>query len=161
MWRVDFFRLKGVSSISDNKNHQIILDFIRRSNMDAFWSRYTGTVTKLTRMLYEEVALGRVYDFQILSQPLVPFLPEYDGGTREAIGLLHRYNRTGKHKDKLKFSSSRKARSVYYNMFMASALGGSTAQSVRSGKGQLSLTTAPTYTEWFGRFMKGLQARVG
>jgi hypothetical protein len=31
-----FFRRKGVSSRIDEKNHQILLDFIRRSNMDAF-----------------------------------------------------------------------------------------------------------------------------
>ena len=46
-------------------------------------------------------------------------------------------------------------------MSVASALGGATAQYVRSDKGHQSLTTAPTYTEWFGRFMKGLREGVG
>jgi hypothetical protein len=46
-------------------------------------------------------------------------------------------------------------------MSMASALGGSTAQSVRSDKGHQALTTALTDTEWFGRLMTGLRARVG
>ena len=40
-----FFKTKGVSSRSDNKNHQILLDFIRHYNLDDFCSRYTGTVT--------------------------------------------------------------------------------------------------------------------
>jgi hypothetical protein len=83
------------------------------------------------------------------------------GGVRAAIGVLHRSNRPSKHKDKLKFSSARKARSVHSNMCMTSALGGATAQSVRSDKGHKALTTAPTDTEWFGRFMTGLRARVG
>jgi hypothetical protein len=46
-------------------------------------------------------------------------------------------------------------------MLMASALGGATAQYVRSDKGHQALATAPTDTEWFGRFMTGLRARVG
>jgi hypothetical protein len=58
-----FFRLKGVSIRTDDNNHQILLDFIQRSNLDAFWSRSPGTVTELTRMFHEEVSLGRVYDF--------------------------------------------------------------------------------------------------
>jgi hypothetical protein len=57
------------------------------------------------------------------------------GGMRAAIGVLRRSNRPEKHEDKLKFSSARKARSVHSNMSMASALGGATAQSVRSDKG--------------------------
>jgi hypothetical protein len=46
-------------------------------------------------------------------------------------------------------------------MCMASALGGATVQYVRSDKGHQALTTAPTDTEWFGRFMTGLRARIG
>jgi hypothetical protein len=140
------FRLKGVSSRIDDKNHQILLDFIRSSNMDAFWSRSPGTVTELTIMFYEEVSLGCVYDFQMFPKPMGPFPPDYDGGVRAAIGVLHRSNRPEKHEDKLKFSSARNARSVHSNMFMASALGGANAQSVRSDKGHQALTTAPTDT---------------
>jgi hypothetical protein len=130
-----FFRLKGVSSRTDDKNHQILLDFIRRSYLVAFWSRSTGTVTELTRMFHEEVALGRVYYFQMFPKPMGPFPPDYDGGVRAAIGVLHRSNIPEKHEEKLKFSSARKARSVHSNMSMASALGGATAQYVRSDKG--------------------------
>jgi hypothetical protein len=67
----------------------------------------------------------------------------------------------GKHESKLKLSSARKARSVHSYMFMASVLGGATAQYVRSDKGHQALTTAPTDKEWFGCFMTGLRARVG
>jgi hypothetical protein len=137
-----FFWLKGFSSITDDKNHQILLDFIRRSNLDASWSRSPRTVTELTRMFHEEVALGRVYDFQMSPQHMVPFPPDYDGGMRAAIGVLHRSNRPVKHENKLKFSSARKARSVHSNMFMEIALGGATAQYRHQ-----ALTTAPTNTE--------------
>ena len=112
-------------------------------------------------MFYEEFSLGRVYGFKMFPQPMVQFPPEYEGGMRAAIGFLYRSNRTGKHKSKLRFSSSRQARSVHSNMFMTSALGRETVQYIRSDKGHQSLTTAPTDTEWFGNFMTGLRARVG
>ena len=44
---------------------------------------------------------------------------------------------------------------------MASELSGNTSQYIRSDKGNQYLTTATTYTEWFGRFMTGLQESVG
>ena len=118
-----FFQLKGVSSRSDNKYHQIILYFIRHSNLDDFWSCYTGTVTKLTWIFHEKVALGNVYGFQMFPQPMDPFPPEYDGGIRAGIGVMHRSNRLGKHEAKLKFYSACKALSMRSNMFVASALG--------------------------------------
>ena len=50
------------------------------------------------------------------------FPTEHDGGMWTAIGVLHKSNRPGKHKSKLKFSSEHKARSVHFDMFMESAL---------------------------------------
>ena len=100
------FWLKGISSRSGDKNHQILLYLIIHSNMDAFWSCYTGTVTELTWMFYEVVSLGRAYYLQIFLQPMCPFLPEYDRGMQSAIGVLHRSKRPGKHKAKLIFSQN-------------------------------------------------------
>ena len=76
-----------------------------------------------------------------------PFPPEYDGGMKAAIGRMHRSNIPGKNEAKLKFSSARKSQSVHSNMFMKSALGGATAQYVRSDKGHQYLATTQTYTE--------------
>ena len=98
-------------------------------------------------MFHEEVALGRVYGFQNFPYPMDPLPPEYDGGRQASIGVMHRSNRTGKHEAKLKFSSARKAISMHYNMFVESALGGETDQSICSDKGHQYLTTAPTNTE--------------
>ena len=86
---------------------------------------------------------------------------EYDGEMQVDICILHSSNRPGKQKSKLKLSSERKARSMQYNMFMASALGGDTVLYVCSDKGYKYLTTVPTDNERFGCFMKGLRASVG
>ena len=83
---------------------------------------------------------------------MVPFALEYYGGGRAAIGVLCRSNRPCKHKAKLKFSSARKARLLHSNIFVESALGGSTAYYVRSDKQHQPLTTAPKDTECFWLF---------
>jgi hypothetical protein len=46
-------------------------------------------------------------------------------------------------------------------MFMASAQGGATSKAIRSDKGNTTLSTAPTDTGWFCRFMTGLRSRIG
>jgi hypothetical protein len=141
-----FHRITGVPSIRSNDNHQRLLDHIRRANLDAFWSRAKDTVRELRRMFFEEIKLGEHFGFDMFPKPMGPFPPDYDGGIRAAIGILSRSNRPGRHEEKQKFSSSRKARSVHANVFMASALGGATSKSVRSDKGHQALTSAPTDT---------------
>jgi hypothetical protein len=110
---------------------------------------------------FEEIKLGEHFGFEMFPKPMGPFPPGYDGGIRAAIGILSRSNRLGRHEEKQKFSSSQKARSAHANVFMASALGGATSKSVRSDKGHQALTSDPTDTEWFNRFMTGLRARIG
>ena len=39
-----FRKLKGRNSKSSSESDKLLLEFIRRANMDAFWSRATSTV---------------------------------------------------------------------------------------------------------------------
>jgi hypothetical protein len=50
-----FFRITGGPSHPHNRQHQNILDHIRRKKLDAFWSRAPGTIRELTRMFHEEL----------------------------------------------------------------------------------------------------------
>ena len=63
-------------------------------------------------------------------KPMGPLPPDHDGGVHAAIGILICSNRSDRHKEKQKLSSSRKVRSVHANIFMASALGGATSNSI-------------------------------
>jgi hypothetical protein len=112
-------------------------------------------------MFFEEIKLGEHFGFDMFPKPMGPFPPDYDGGFHTTIGILSRINRLGRHEEKQKLSSSRKARSVHANVFMASDLGGAISKSVRSNKGHQSFTSPPTDTEWFNRFTTGLWARIG
>jgi hypothetical protein len=75
-----FFRITGGPSHPHNRQHQNLLDHIRRTNLDAFWSRAPGTIRKLTRMFHEELKVGQTLGFCMFPHPMGPFPPIYEGG---------------------------------------------------------------------------------
>jgi hypothetical protein len=95
-----FFRITGEPSHSHNRQHQNLLDHIRRTHLDAFWSRAPGTIRKLTRIFHEELKVGQTLGLCMFPHPMVPFPPIYEGGNRAAIGILYRTNLPGQ--DKIK-----------------------------------------------------------
>jgi hypothetical protein len=82
-------------------------------------------------------------------------------GMRAAIGILCRTNRHDKHEANQKYSSARKARSVYAHIYLASGIGGETSQAIRSDKGHQPLSNALANSEWFNHFVTGLRSLIG
>lgn len=155
-----FFRLKGTTPVVGNHVDGLLLKYIRRANLDAFWSRRPGTVRGLTRMFAEECETGDFFGFQMF-KPLGPFAADYQSGMGAAIGLLRRSQRAGRHEETVKYSSVRKARSVHTNVYQASAKSVAEAMVFRSDKTRMVATSAPTDSAWFVAFMTGYRARVG
>jgi hypothetical protein len=91
-----FFRITGGPSHPNNRQHQNLLDHIRRTNLDAFWSRAPGTIRDLTWMFHEELKVGQTLSFCMFPHPMGPFPPIYEGGDRAAIGILYRTNLPGR-----------------------------------------------------------------
>jgi hypothetical protein len=79
-----FHRLIFWPSNVESKNNQILLDFIRRANLDDFWYRAPGTIYELNRMFDDEIMVGKAYGFQMCPKAMGPFLPDYDRG----VGLI-------------------------------------------------------------------------
>jgi hypothetical protein len=77
---VYFFRIIGGSSHPHNRQHQNLLDHIRRTSLDAFWSREPVTIRELTRMFHEELKVGQTLGFYMFLHPVGPFLPRYEEG---------------------------------------------------------------------------------
>jgi hypothetical protein len=75
-----FFRITGGPSHFHNRQHQNVLDHIRRTNLDAFWSRSPGTIRELTWMFHEELKVGQTLGFCMFPHPMGPFPPIYEGG---------------------------------------------------------------------------------
>jgi hypothetical protein len=155
-----FWRLKGRGPNPNSAVDGELQAYIRRANLDAFWSRRPGTVYGLNNLFAEQVAVGERFGFAMF-QPLGPFGPGHDSGMRAAIGVLSRSQRPGRHEPKMKFSSARKARAVHTDVFNASARGIEGALVWRSERTRFVATTAPSDSGWFNSFMTGFKARVG
>lgn len=140
--------------------HQRLQIYIRRTILDAFWSRRPGTVAGLNRLFRQQVEVGETFGFSMFD-PLGPFGRDYDSGIRTAIGILSQSQRPGRHEAKQKYSSVRKVRSLSTNVHNASARAASENLVWRSEKSRFVATTAPSDSEWHSRFMTGFHARVG
>jgi hypothetical protein len=155
-----FFRLRGHSPRRDESNDAVLMTYIRRANLDAFWSRRPSTVRGLNSLFVEQVAVGDRFGFQMF-EPIGPFGRTYDSGIKAAIGILVRSQRKGLHEEKMKFSSVRKARALHTDVYNASAKSAEGSLVWRSDRARFVATKSTTDTAWFNAFMSGYHARVG
>jgi hypothetical protein len=155
-----FHRLRGKPAAPEVDADKELLAYIRRANLDAFWSRRPGTVSGLRMLFREQVEVGESFGFEMFPA-LGPFGRDYQSGMGAAIGILARSQRPGRDEDKIKFSSVRKARTVHTNVYAASAKGAEGTMSWRSEKTRFVATKSPTETTFFNLFMTGLRARLG
>ena len=152
--------MKGRPPDPTSETDKLLQIYIRRANLDAFWSRRPGTVAGLRRLFFSQVEAGETFEFELFG-PLGPFPRDYESGIRSAIGVLWQSQKPGRHEEKQKYSSVRKVRSLFTNLYNASAKAAATSMVWRSEKARFVATTAPSDSEWHTRFMSGLHARVG
>jgi len=155
-----FYRIRGHNPTPGTAADEKLLVYIRRANLDAFWSRRPGTVYGLNNIFAEQVQVGVTFGFTMFEPP-GPFGRKYDSGMKAAVGILWRSQRPGLHEPKMKYSSVRKARSLHTDFFNSSAQGVEGAIVWRSERARFVSTKAPTDTAWFNAFMTGYKARVG
>jgi hypothetical protein len=155
-----FYKLKGANPDANSHLDSILLAYIRRANLDAFWCRRPSTVNALRRLFVEQMETGEFFGFQMF-EPLGPFRPGYDSGMKAALGLLRKGQTAGRHESHAKFSTVRKARAVHTNVYSALARGIHGALVWRSEKNCFVATDSPMDSTWFVNFMAGLKARVG
>ena len=155
-----FYRLKGRLPEARNITDSTLLVYLRRANLDAFWSRRPGTIEGLRTLFFRQAKVGVTFGFDMFDSP-GPFPSNYDSGIRCAVGVLHQSRLPGLHEATQKYSSVRKVRSLSTNLYNASALGAVGNVVYRTKQGRNVATSAPTESEWFSRFMSGLHARMG
>ena len=158
--RCSFFRLKGRSPRNHSEEDKELLLFIRRAQLDVFWSRRPGTIKALLGLYREQVSAEDHFGVTLFRDP-GPFPPTYDSGIGAAVGLLWRSRRPGRDEEFLKFSSARKARAVYTNLYKSSAEGWEEMLVWRAEKKRFVTTRGSTDSEWFNMFMSGFYFRVG
>jgi hypothetical protein len=139
-----------------------LLKFIRRANMDALWSRESGTVKNTSREirnLYEKGRLLRL-DVDRMMPAMGPFPVQDKQGMGLAVCILLRSLDVGKNERTLQFATTQKMKSAYSNVWRASTEGSQSAVVVRDTAKMFS-TTCPTHGDWFERFTKGMHERMG
>jgi hypothetical protein len=156
-----FRNIKGFSPTEDSAD-VLLLKFIRRANLDAFWSRESGTVNNTRREIVNLTKKARLLgiDPAGLLPPMGPFPLKDKHGMGLAVCVLMRSLDEGKNEATLQFSTTTKMKSAFSNVWKASIRGGEGAVVVRDMTKSFH-STCPSHGEFFERFSKGLHERMG
>ena len=159
-----FRRIKGVNPDTNSHSDKLTLSYIRRSNLDAFWSRARGTVRNNKGIVERTIEgfspfglFGPFYD----KGPT----PSYDhAGYETSMALLIDSKRPGKYDGSHKqWDSTRRVKSAIGNFERASSnYFWNNVAFVDDNKGTcLRLQCLPSFSMWYQRFAQGCRGRMG
>lgn len=138
-----------------------LLRATRRASIDAFWAREPSTVDDTRRQVAKTVELSRELGKEPSFESLGPFPLEDVLGVGAAVDMLTRsLDRTGKYKATVQVDTARRVRMAYNNVYRASVRGQREWSTV-GFKVRMELTRSPCQSEWWTRFMKGIELRMG
>ena len=163
-FQCDVCQFRNIKGRSPNETaaDSLLLKFIRRANLDAFWAREPGTVNntrwEIVGIRKKAVILGM--DPECLLPIMGPFPVVDKQGMGLACCVLLRTLDDGRNEDTVQFSTALKLKTSFANMWRAS-LHGSKSSVIARDVTKLFTTTCPTHGEWFERFQKGLHERMG
>ncbi len=158
-----FLNLKGREPDSRSGLDVKLLSYIRRVNLDMFWSRAKGTVEGTCRMVEKEIRLSEEIDLIPNLARRGPWPLGDNVGFQLAIIMLKASQEPGKHSDSYQqFDSIRKLRSSHHHVEDSGveAVNGSVHFQTEKGK-VYSLTSSETESLLFRRFIEGLEDRMG
>jgi hypothetical protein len=157
-----FLNLRGKLPNANSYADANELRFIRRANLDMFWSRAEGTVRSsigdLKQIVEGSISKGRMV-------PLVELEPwpvGDDVGMGIALLMLEKSIKPGRNsKHYTQFDSCRSYRSATSNLYAASFLGASEHLALKSLKGQIVHTYRGSMQSVFmERFVSGMEIRM-
>lgn len=139
-----------------------LMGYIRRANLDALWSRATGTITGSVAGLRKIIKTAKEFDMLPPLEPLGPWPVEDIQGMRLAITILKASQAPGRNDPTYtQFDSIRKISSSFGNHYEASLKAANSTWVLRSDKANSFFTDSPVRSEFFTRFMSGLKSRMG
>jgi hypothetical protein len=158
-----FINLEKRPPIENNMSDQRLLGYIRRVNLDVFWSREPGTIKGSYSQL---VKINKFCDDLGMSRVDVPRGPwpvEDKVGFRIAIAMLRASQEKGRNDSTyVQFDSIRKMRTGFSNAFESSAIASANGFAFRGEKGKsLRFSDCPTESKLFAKFIRGLELRMG
>ena len=166
MFQCDLCHFRNIKK-SDPRDNDVMdtcaMRNIRRANLDALWSREPTTVrTNLAQVrkmcAYGEDRLG--FETKDVLPVMGPFPVRDDCGMRVAALSTERSLDRGMNEATVQFGTVRRFRSAFSNMWHASVAGGLDAVAVRD-TARLTVSSCPTFSDWYERFGLGLHKRMG
>ena len=162
-FQCDLCQFRNVQKREPESNPQddATLCAIRRATLDAFWGRAEGTVRQnLSSVKGMHDSARANFGMRHLLPAMGPFPLEDTFGMGTAIVMLKHSLDPGRYGDHITFSTFRKYRSSYSNVWGASIH--SMQESIMTrATAKMFTSTCPTNGLWFERFMAGVHARMG
>ena len=156
-----FRNCQGRDPVMKDAKDALCMMYIRRAILDSFWSRAPSTPKDVSATLRKVRLSSLKLGLYCMFPPMGPFPLEDSFGMQAALAVLDRsQDRTGKYEEYVQPNTYRKVQSALSNLYRSSVLG----MGDRVGAGGASkmwMSTGPTHTCWFGRFLEGLKKRTG
>jgi hypothetical protein len=156
-----FRNIQGRDPVPGLGKDKLLLLCIRRASLDAFWSRESSTVAANARGAKRLQEIGDSVGIASVCPPMGPFSLDDSGGMRVAVCILLRSLDPGRTEDTIQFSTARYLRSVFSNVYHASAEHQTGMAVMAQGTAKTYVTDCPTYSYWYERFMRGVHKRMG
>ncbi len=154
-----FRNLKGRDPNSLDQDKEL-LAYIRRANLDAFWSREPGTVSNNLSLLKRTGKTASKFGLEECFPTMGPYPLKDVAGMFEAVAVLDKSLDVGRHDVHVQWGTFRKVRGAMSNLWHATP-GGVEERIGAYEKSKTWITNSPTYSLWFTRFMEGVHRRVG
>ena len=152
--------------LEESEHDKLILLFIRRANLDMFWSRTGLTVASNLRSIKEILKFSRELNLPVSLSVLGPWPVTDICGMNLAIIELRKSQ--GKNRPNaictthLQYDTVRRLRGAVSSVSDAAFQGNSTSLTMKSFKGDVShLHISVTHTRFFERFSHGMKVRMG
>ena len=132
----------------------------RRASLDAFWGREMSTVAANRNGAIKIYKISVDLGLESIFPEMWPFVLEDILGMGIATCLLRWSLNRGKYRETLQFETVRKLRSAYSNIWYSSRATLAT-RIMAWDFWKTYVTSCPTYSLWYERFMFGIHKRIG
>ena len=161
-----FINIYNRVPLADSEHDKLILLFVRRANLDMFWSRTDLTVSSNLSSITEILKISRELNLPVPLSVLGPWPVKDISGMKLAIIELRKSQ--GKNRPNaicsthLQYDTVRRLRGALSCVSDAAFQGNSTSLTMKSFKGDVShLHLSVTQTRFFERFSQGMKVRMG
>ena len=157
-----FKNIKKRAPINHSQADMNLMGYIRRANLDALWSRASGTVSGSVSGLRKIIRTAKEFSMLPPLEPLKPWPIDDIQGMRLAITILKVSQAPGRNDSTYtQFDLIRKVSSSFGNHYESSLKAANITWVLRSDKSNSFFTDSPARSEFFTRFMTGLKSRMG